>query len=74
MPTGNSGPRCGPGRRGKKRPVPKVFFGSYMPFAGVRYYTLLDESDIAKRRHRIGAVGWNRDRPTSEGRPAQTAA
>ena len=74
MPTGKPGRRRGPRRRGETKPAPKVFFGSYMPFAGVRYYTLLDEHDVAKRRNRIGAVGWNRDGSTSTRTPAQTAA
>jgi hypothetical protein len=45
-----------------------------MPFAGVRYYALLDERDIAMRRNRIGAVGWNRERPVSVKMPTKTAA
>jgi hypothetical protein len=33
---------------------------SYMPFAGVRYYRWLGESDLHSERMRIGPVGWRR--------------
>ena len=36
----------------------KVVLGSYMPFAGVRYYALMDHERIADGRKKIGTVGW----------------
>jgi hypothetical protein len=44
----------------KHKAEPKVYLGSYMPFAGVKYYGLFDEEDVAEGRTHIGAVGWRR--------------
>lgn len=37
----------------------KHFLGSYMAFAGVRYYAVLDDQDVSEGRHKIGGVGWS---------------
>lgn len=37
---------------------PPAFWGSYMPFAGVRYFTILSEENIADGKDRIAAIGW----------------
>lgn len=58
----------------------KIFLGYYMPFAGVKYYRIFDERDVAEGRHRIGAVGWRLAPPPdeaaseAEGRRALAAA
>ena len=44
----------------------KILLGSYMPLAGVRYYTILDEEDVASGMNKIGAVGWRLPNPSSE--------
>ena len=38
----------------------RVYIGSYMPFAGVRYYALFDDADVVLGRTHIGPVGWRR--------------
>ncbi len=43
-----------------------VLMGNYMPFAGVKYYTLLDEQDISGGKNTIGAIGWRLHRTTVE--------
>jgi hypothetical protein len=62
MPTGKLEHRHRPHRERRGRPEPKVFLGSYMPFAGVRYFRILDERDVSRRQPRIGPVGWCRRR------------
>ena len=47
-----------PGLDEERAPASVALWGSYMPFAGVRYYAILDEHDVAEGRNRIGAVGW----------------
>jgi CRP-like cAMP-binding protein len=42
----------------ESRLATKVFLGSYMPFMGVSFYTLLDERDVAEHRNRLGPTGW----------------
>ncbi len=37
---------------------PRRFLGSYMAFAGVRYYAILDDQYLLEGRHKIGGVGW----------------
>lgn len=49
-------------------PEPKAYLGYYPPFPGVRYYTILDERDIADGRNRIGPVGWRPPPPLYTGR------
>ena len=44
---------------------PKFFLGSYMPFAGVKCYAILDEEEIHKGRNRIGDVGWRAARTSA---------
>ncbi|MCI0440712.1 MAG: hypothetical protein L0177_16525 [Chloroflexi bacterium] len=49
-----------------------AFMGSYMPFAGVRYYRVFGIEDIVEGSHKIGPVGWRPPkRPASEDRPEQ---
>jgi CRP-like cAMP-binding protein len=43
-----------------------LFLGSYTPFAGVRYYVMLNEEDIREGRTRLGPVGWRVDRTQAE--------
>ena len=43
----------------------KLVLGSYMAFAGVRYYALLDDEHIAEGRNKIGTVGWRLSDPSS---------
>ena len=58
MVTGN--PPCSGGGAGdlELELRPRVYLGSYMPFAGVTYYAILDEQDILGDDARIGPVGW----------------
>lgn len=74
MPTEKLENRRDPFKKRKGKLEPKVFFGSYMPFAGVKYYTILNERDVARRRHRIGPVGWCRRKQSLGERPARKAA
>lgn len=37
---------------------PKAYLGFYMPFFGVRYYAMFDETDVARGNTKIGPVGW----------------
>jgi hypothetical protein len=39
-------------------PAPPVFLGQYMPFAGVRYYAILGQRQLAGGGNKIGSVGW----------------
>ena len=45
---------------------PVMLMGSFMPFAGVRYYKLLTNVDAALGQARIGSVGWRSERAASE--------
>ncbi len=47
----------------------RTFLGDYIPFAGVRYYAMFGEGDLAEGRARIGPVGWRRPSKTPETRP-----
>ena len=40
------------------RPFRRTYLGSYMPFAGVRYYGIFTDRDIVEGRAKIGPVGW----------------
>ena len=51
------------------RAAAKIHLGHYMPFAGVKYYGVFDERDIAEGRHRIGAVGWRLAPPPDKAAP-----
>ena len=37
---------------------PTPLMGWYMPLAGVRYYKILTDVDVALGNGRIGSVGW----------------
>ena len=45
---------------------PIALIGWYMPFAGVRYYKLLTDVDIALENDQIGPVGWRTERTAAE--------
>ncbi len=45
---------------------PVVLMGSFMPFAGVRYYKLLTNVDAALGNARIGSVGWRWEQAANE--------
>ena len=45
---------------------PVVLMGSFMPFAGVRYYKLLTNVDAALGNAKIGSVGWRAEQSTTE--------
>ena len=45
---------------------PVVLMGSFMPFAGVRYYKLITNVDAALGKARIGSVGWRSEQPATE--------
>ena len=45
---------------------PVALMGSFMPFAGVRYYKRLTDVDAALGNARIGSVGWRSRQPASE--------
>ena len=38
--------------------VSTVLFGSYMPFIGVKYYSLFDEQAVCECKNKTGAIGW----------------
>ena len=48
------------------KPIPLM--GWYMPLAGVRYYKILTDVDVALGNGRIGSVGWR------DAAPARAAA
>ncbi len=54
--------------------APITLIGSYMPFAGVRYYKMLTDVDIALGGGRIESVGWRAERQTSEPQTASPPA
>ena len=43
-----------------------VFLGSYLPFTGVKYYTLLAEQAIREGKNSIGTVGWRLVKTSAE--------
>ena len=43
-----------------------VFLGSYIPFTGVKYYSLFDEQAIREGKNRTGTVGWRLSRTSAE--------
>ena len=45
---------------------PVVLMGSFMPFAGVRYYKLIMNVDAALGKARIGSVGWRSEQSATE--------
>lgn len=45
---------------------PVALMGSFMPFAGVRYYKRLTDVDAALGNARIGSVGWRSKQPKPE--------
>ncbi len=45
---------------------PVRLMGSFMPFAGVRYYKLLTNVDAALGQARIGSVGWRSEQTASK--------
>ena len=42
---------------------PTPLMGWYMPLAGVRYYKILTDVDVALGNGRIGSVGWRDAEP-----------
>ena len=58
MATGNASSSDGGFGDLERESWPRVYLGSYMPFAGVTYYLILDERDILGGNTRIGPVGW----------------
>ena len=40
---------------------PRTLIGWHMPFAGVRYYKVLTDVDVALGRGKVEHVGWRRD-------------
>ncbi len=51
---------------------PKAYFGSYMPFVGVRYFAVFGKTDVARGNTKIGPVGWTlRDAPEKEPQKAK---
>lgn len=53
------------------RRVRRTYLGSYMPFAGIRYYAVFTDLDIARGRAKIGPVGWRVATPAPDGEPAK---
>ena len=53
---------------------PVKLMGSFMPFAGVRYYKLLTNVDAALGDARIGSVGWRSEKCTTEQTAPREAA
>ena len=53
---------------------PVVLMGSFMPFAGVRYYKLLTNVDAALGQARIGSVGWRSEQAASRQTATREAA
>ncbi len=53
---------------------PVKLMGSFMPFAGVRYYKLLTNVDAALGDARIGSVGWRSEQTVSEQTAPREAA
>ena len=45
---------------------PVVLMGSFMPFAGVRYYKLITNVDAALGKARIGSVGWRSEQSATK--------
>lgn len=56
--------------------VKRVYLGSYMPFAGVKYYGMFDTADVVLGKTRIGPVGWHTetDPPTYDDMRVAVAA
>ena len=53
---------------------PVVLMGSFMPFAGVRYYKLLTNVDAALGQVRIGSVGWRAEQSAAQPSTEREAA
>ena len=53
---------------------PVALMGSFMPFAGVRYYKRLTDVDVALGNARIGSVGWRSKHPATGRRESDRAA
>ena len=51
--------------------VRRTYLGSYMPFAGIRYYGMFTDRDIAVGRISIGPVGWRAAVPAPNDEPAK---
>ena len=51
--------------------VHKTYLGNYMPFAGVKYYGIFTDRDIAEGRTKIGPVGWRSETPKPDHEPAK---
>lgn len=48
---------------------PTPLMGWYMPLAGVRYYKILTDVDVALGNGRIGSVGWRDAAPVRDAAP-----
>ena len=53
---------------------PVALMGSFMPFAGVRYYKRLTDVDAALGNARIGSVGWRSKQPATKRAEIERAA
>ena len=53
-------------RNRKPDAEPVVLMGSFMPFAGVRYYKILTNVDVVLGRAQIGSVGWRSNQRARE--------
>ena len=53
---------------------PVALMGSFMPFAGVRYYKRLTDVDAALGNARIGCVGWRSKQPATDQIEVERAA
>ncbi|MDA0769465.1 MAG: hypothetical protein BZY79_04865 [SAR202 cluster bacterium Casp-Chloro-G4] len=51
--------------------VNRIYLGSYMPFAGVKYYGIFTDRDIIEGRTDIGPVGWHSKAPAPDDEPAK---
>ena len=58
-------------RENTAKRVSRTYLGSYMPFAGVRYYGIFTDRDIATGRVGIGPVGWRTAAPAPDDEPAK---
>lgn len=51
--------------------VLRTYLGSYMPFAGVKYYATFTDEDIVEGRTGIGPIGWHAAKPAPDDEPAR---
>lgn len=58
-------------REATTKRVLRTYLGSYMPFAGVKYYGIFTDRDIAEGRTKIGPVGWHTEAQKPDDEPAK---